>query len=164
MKFEAAVLTASDRSSRGEREDLSGEVIKEILENLGGKVVAKTVVPDDPEGIEAELIRLADRVKVDLIITTGGTGLSPRDHTPEATLSVIDREVPGIAEAMRAAGLLKTPHAMLSRALCGTRGRTLIINLPGSPRAVKENLEVAAPALLHAVEILRGDVNDCFEK
>ncbi|NPV30094.1 MAG: molybdopterin adenylyltransferase [Firmicutes bacterium] len=156
-----AILTASDRGSRGEREDRSAEVIREMVTSVGGEVAAYDVVPDEKEILTAKLIEFADKEKVDLILTTGGTGLSPRDVTPEATLAVIDRIIPGIPEAMRAAGLKQTPHAMLSRAVAGTRGQTLIINLPGSPRAVRENLEVVLPALPHALETLQGKGREC---
>ncbi len=156
-----AILTASDKGSRGERQDRSAEVIKEMVSPLGGEIVAYDIVPDEKELLEAKLIEYADEKKVDLILTTGGTGLSPRDVTPEATLAVIDRVIPGIPGAMRAAGLKQTPHAMLSRAVAGTRGRTLIINLPGSPRAVRENLEVVLPALPHALETLQGRGGEC---
>ncbi|MGB9791897.1 MAG: MogA/MoaB family molybdenum cofactor biosynthesis protein [Thermacetogeniaceae bacterium] len=156
-----AILTASDKGSRGEREDLSAQVIREMLVPLGGEVVAYDIVPDEKEQLIAKMVECADGKGVDLILTTGGTGLSPRDVTPEATKEVIDREIPGIAEAMRAAGLKHTPHAMLSRAVAGSRGKTLIINLPGSPRAVRENLEVILPVLPHALETLQGRGGEC---
>lgn len=159
--FRAAILTASDRGSRGEREDKSGKVIEEIVKGLGGEVVEYVMVPDDLESIKKQLMVFADQSKAHLILTTGGTGLSPRDNTPEATLEVVDRLVPGMAEAMRAESLKKTPHAMLSRAVCGVRGGSLIINLPGSPKAVRECLEVVEPALPHALELLKGQVTDC---
>lgn len=159
--FLAAVLTVSDRGSRGEREDLSGKVLEEALESNGFLVVERGVVPDDLEDVAQTLVRYADELRVDLILTTGGTGLSPRDVTPEATLRVIQREVPGMAEAMRAFSLQKTPHAMLSRAVCGIRGNTLIVNLPGSPRGARENLEVILPALPHGLSKLRGDTTEC---
>lgn len=159
--FKAAVLTASDRSAAGEREDLSGRVVQDILKELGGVVVEKIIVPDDLQKLELALKRLSDEVGVELLVTTGGTGLSPRDLTPEATRAVIEKEVPGMAEAMRAFGLSKTPHAMLSRAVCGVRGKTLIINLPGSPKAVREMLSVISAALPHALDLLKGDVKDC---
>lgn len=154
--MKVAILTASDKGSRGEREDRSAEVIKEMISHIGGLIVAYDVVPDEKELIKAKLVEFADDKKVDLILTTGGTGLSPRDVTPEATLEVIDRLVPGIGEAIRAVGLKYTPHALLSRAVAGTRGHTLIINLPGSPQAIRENLVVILPALPHALEILQG--------
>ncbi|UNC91503.1 MogA/MoaB family molybdenum cofactor biosynthesis protein [Candidatus Contubernalis alkaliaceticus] len=161
--FGAAVLTASDRGARGEREDKSGKVIEEIVQRLGGKVMESALVSDDPESIREKLIYFADQLKAEVILTTGGTGLSPRDNTPEATLSVIEKVVPGLAEAMRAESLKKTPHAMLSRAVCGVRGSSLIINLPGSPKAVRECLEVIEPALPHAVELIKGRVSDCAQ-
>ncbi len=159
--MKVAILTASDQGARGAREDRSAVVIKEIIASIGGEVVAYDVVPDEKEEIARKLIFYADDQKVDLVLTTGGTGLSPRDVTPEATLEVVERLIPGISEAMRAAGLRHTPHAMLSRGVAGSRGQTLIINLPGSPRAVRENLEVILPALPHALEILQGRGGEC---
>jgi molybdenum cofactor synthesis domain-containing protein len=151
------VLTISDLGAQGRREDVSGETIKEIVtERLGAEVAEYEIVPDERELIETILVEWADVSKVDLILTTGGTGFSPRDVTPEATQAVIERQAPGLAEAMRSQGLKKTPHAMLSRAVAGIRGTTLIVNLPGSPKAVRESLEVILPALPHAIEILRG--------
>ncbi len=151
------VLTVSDRSARGEREDRSGPLLVELAGELpGAEVVAQAVVPDDVPVLQETLRRWADEVHLDLVLTTGGTGFAPRDVTPEATLAVVDRVAPGFAEAMRAASLQVTPHAMLSRAVAGIRGRTLIINLPGSPRAVRENFAVVAPALPHAVQLLQG--------
>lgn len=154
------VLTLSDKGARGEREDISGQVIQEMVANLG-RVTHYRVVPDDLEQIVSVLVEWTDSDKLDLILTTGGTGLSPRDVTPEATLRVIDWQVPGIAEAMRAASMQVTPHAMLSRALAGVRGRTMIINLPGSPKGVRENLAVVLPALEHGLLKLKGDPSDC---
>lgn len=149
-------LTISDRSARGERADVSGQVIRDFAVNrLGAEIAAQAVIPDDFATIRDTLIEWCDQHSLDLILTTGGTGFSPRDVTPEATRAVIQREAPGLAEAMRAASLAITPHAMLSRAVCGIRGRTLIINLPGSPKAVKENLETIASALPHAIQLLR---------
>ena len=151
------ILTISDRSSRGEREDESGPLIEQLVkESLRCTVEESAIVPDVKEEISTTLIDWADNLKLDLILTTGGTGFAPRDITPEATRDVIQREAPGLAEAMRAHGTRVTPHAMLSRAVAGIRGRTLIINLPGSPKAVREGLEVIMPAIPHAVAILRG--------
>lgn len=162
--FGAAVLTASDRGARGEREDKSGKVIQEIIQRLGGEVLEYAMVPDDLESIQEKLIYFSDKLKAEVILTTGGTGLSPRDNTPEATLSVIEKKVPGLAEVMRAESLKKTPHAMLSRAVCGVRGSSLIINLPGSPKAVRECLEVIETALPHAIELMKGRVSDCAQE
>jgi len=151
------VLTVSDSSYRGEREDLSGPLIREmVIKRLGARVELEAVVPDDVDIIKGTLIVWADEVGLDLVLTTGGTGFGPRDVTPEATRAVVEREAPGLAEAMRAEGLKATPHAMLSRAVCGIRGHTLIVNLPGSPKAVRENLETILPALPHGVELIKG--------
>lgn len=153
----AGILTASDRSYAGEYEDLSGPAIRSVVtERLGAVVEVEAIVPDEREVIAATLAAWADETGLDLVLTTGGTGFSPRDVTPEATCDVIERQVPGLAEAMRAASLRVTPHAMLSRAVAGIRGHTLIINLPGSPKAVRENLETILPALPHAIELLQG--------
>ena len=149
-----AVLTISDGVSRGEREDLGGPAAAELVAPLGD-IVAREVVPDDRSAIEATLFRYCER-DVRLVLTTGGTGLGPRDVTPEATRAVIEREVPGLAEAMRSASLAKTPLAMLSRGVGGARGRTLIVNLPGSPKGVRECLEVVLPVLSHAAHIMLG--------
>ena len=151
------ILTISDRSSRGERPDESGPLIQEFATaRLAAEVVNTAVIPDEMSSIRETLAAWCDQGAVDIVFTTGGTGFAPRDVTPEATRAVIDREAPGLAEAMRAASLQVTPHAMLSRAVCGIRGQTLIINLPGSPKAVRENLATLAPALPHAVQLLQG--------
>ena len=150
------ILTISDRSSRGERPDDSGPVIREFAEGqLLAQVSEAAIIPDELAIIRDTLAAWCDRGDLDILFTTGGTGFAPRDVTPEATRAVIARETPGLAEAMRAASLLVTPHAMLSRAVCGIRGHTLIVNLPGSPKAVRENLSTLAPALPHAVQLLQ---------
>lgn len=161
--FSLGILTISDKGSRGEREDESGKVIRELLGALDANVVKYDIVPDEGELISARLVEWADKEGIDLILTTGGTGLSSRDVTPEATLAVLERMAPGFAEAMRAESLKKTTMAMLSRAVAGIRGGSLIINLPGSPRAVRECLEVILPAVPHAIEVLRGEVVECGE-
>jgi molybdopterin adenylyltransferase len=159
--FTAGILTISDKGSRGERQDKSGEAIREILSKTDARIVDYDIVPDEKDLIVETLVKWVDRDNLDVVITTGGTGLAPRDVTPEATLAVLDRIVPGFAEAMRAESLKKTPHAMLSRAVVGTRGKCLIVNLPGSPKAVRECLQVILPALPHAVETLKGQAGDC---
>ena len=157
----AAILTISDRGFRNEREDKSGPAVQKILDNAGFSVAYSEVLPDEQRLIEEQLRYLADQSGFDLVVTTGGTGVSPEDLTPDATLAVIDRQVPGMAEVMRAASLAKTPHAMLSRAVAGIRGETLIINLPGSVKGARENLEVVLPALQHALEKIQGDPSEC---
>jgi molybdopterin adenylyltransferase len=159
--FVVGILTISDKGSRGEREDGSGPEIARIVAPLPARVGAYEIIPDEEDLIFQKLLEYADEKKVDLILTTGGTGLSPRDVTPEATRRAIHREVPGLAEAMRAEGRKATPMAILSRAVAGLRNRTLIINLPGSPRAVRENLSYIFPALRHALEKAQGDPSDC---
>lgn len=159
-RIRVGILTISDKAARGERDDRGGPTIREVVEAAGMQVIEAGIVPDEQDRISAALTRLADDLRLDLVFTTGGTGLAPRDVTPQATLAVIDYQVPGLAEAMRAASLAKTPAAMLSRAVAGVRGRTLIINLPGSPRGVRECLEVILPALPHAVETLHAEVGD----
>ncbi|GAB4488187.1 MAG: MogA/MoaB family molybdenum cofactor biosynthesis protein [Thermodesulfovibrionales bacterium] len=155
----AAVITLSDKGAKGEREDLAGPEITEIVRGIGIETLFAEVIPDEKELLVKKLIEYS--AKVDAIFTTGGTGLSPRDVTPEATLSVIDRQIPGIAEAMRSEGMKKTKRAMLSRAVAGVRGRTLIVNLPGSPRAVREGLAAILEVIPHAVEKIKGSTEDC---
>jgi molybdenum cofactor synthesis domain-containing protein len=154
------ILTISDKGSRGEREDLSGRVIAEVVAELGGKLAIYEIVPDEKDRIQEKLIDWSDRLALDILLTTGGTGLAHRDVTPTSTLEIVDYEVPGIPEVMRAESLKKTPNAMLSRMVAGVRRSTLIVNLPGSPKAVKECLEAIKAALPHAVETLRGEVGD----
>jgi molybdenum cofactor synthesis domain-containing protein len=155
------IITMSDKGSRGEREDLSGAEIRRMVEELPAVVKSYEVIPDETAIIEAKLKEFSDVLKLDLVLTTGGTGVTPRDVTPEATKAVIERELPGMSEAMRAESLKKTPNAMISRAVCGIRKNTLIINLPGSPRAVRENLAVVMPALKHTVEKIKGSTEEC---
>ena len=159
--YKVGIITASDKGSKGERVDVSGQVIKEMVTAAGYEVVSLKVVPDEREDLSLEMIRLADIVGVHLILTTGGTGFSKRDVTPEATKSVIEREAPGIAEAIRYNSLQITPKGMLSRGLAGIRGETLIINLPGSPKAVRESLEYLLTPVFHGLQILIGDDAEC---
>lgn len=161
MQWKVAILTASDKGARGEREDTSAQVIRELVEEeLGGHVVDYRIVPDEQDEIMAALIEMTEYYEANLVLTTGGTGLAERDVTPEATLKVIDREVPGIAEAMRMGALQRTRRAMLSRGVCGIRGNSLIINLPGSPKGVSESLLAIMDQLPHALSVLSGDVQD----
>ena len=157
MTIRFGILTLSDRSSRGERADSSGPALANLILGEGWSVTKQELLPDDETSIREMLITWADSAEMDVILTTGGTGFSPRDITPEATRAVIEREAPGLAEAMRAASLKVTPHAMLSRIVTGIRGKTLIINLPGSPKGAVENLQVVLPVLPHAVQLLRED-------
>ena len=159
--FTVAILTLSDKGARGEREDETGRVVAEMVEALPGEVAFYEVLPDEQELLEEKLKSLADDEKVDLILTNGGTGLSPRDITPEATARVIERHAPGIVHAMMQAGLEKTSTAMLSRATAGVRKRSLIINLPGSPKAARESLTAILPALAHGMDKIRGDEKEC---
>ncbi|MGE5462394.1 MAG: MogA/MoaB family molybdenum cofactor biosynthesis protein [Syntrophothermus sp.] len=157
MSLRIGILTVSDRSSRGEREDASSPALARLVEGQGWTVTRQTILPDDQAAIRELLIAWADGGELDVVLTTGGTGFAPRDVTPEATRAVIDREAPGLAEAMRAASLKITPHAMLSRIVTGIRKRTLIVNLPGSPKGAAENLQVVIPVLPHAIQLLRDD-------
>src|SRR5579862_5017677 len=159
MKFSVALIVLSDRAASGERADACIPVMKERLGEAYA-IARETILPDDSAALQAELIDIADRETAQLVITSGGTGLSPRDRTPQATAAVVDYEVPGIAEAIRAASMAHTKSAMLSRALAGVRDRTLIINLPGSPKAVAESLDVVLPVLPHALELLADRVED----
>jgi molybdenum cofactor synthesis domain-containing protein len=157
----AAVLTVSDRSFRGERADASGPAVAEMLRSLPAEITQQVVVPDEIPYIRRALLHFSDALGIELIVTTGGTGVDPRDVTPEATREVLDREVPGMAEAMRADSQARLPTAMLSRAVVGIRGRTLVVNLPGSPGGARENLAVLLPVLPHAIGKIRGEGGDC---
>jgi len=159
--YRVGILTVSDKGHAGEREDTAGPELAGLLDPQYFQAAATAVVPDEHEAIVAQLVAWSDTERLDLILTTGGTGLTPRDLTPEATLTVAHRLVPGIPEAMRAAGLAKTPHAILSRGVAVTRGCTLIINLPGSPKGARESLEAVLPALPHALEKLQGSPSEC---
>jgi molybdopterin adenylyltransferase len=161
MDIRTAIITLSDKGSKGDREDESGQTIRKMVSDIHAVVSHYEILPDEKQRIIDVLKRLSDSGSIDLIITTGGTGVAPRDVTPEATLAVIDRELPGMAEAMRAESLKKTSHAMISRAVAGIRKQTLIVNLPGSPRAVRENLAVILPAIPHTIEKIKGDPSDC---
>lgn len=163
-KYKVGIVTLSDKGSRGEREDLSGPKIQELLPDDQYEVVSYRILPDDQPAIEKELCRLVDEEDCALVLTTGGTGFSVRDVTPEATLAVADRVAPGIAEAIRAYSLTITPRAMLSRAASAIRKQTLIVNLPGSPKAVRECLEYAIGALTHGIDILKGNTGNCAGK
>ena len=162
MRF--GILTISDRSSRGERADTSGPALVEVINARGWQIVKSDIIPDELDIISKNLIAWVDSGELDVLLTTGGTGFAPRDVTPEATRLVVERLTPGLDEAMRAHSLQITPHAMLSRAVSGIRKQTLIINLPGSPRAAVECLEVFLPVMQHAVETLRGETNECARK
>ncbi len=157
----AGILVISDKGWRGERLDDSGRVAQEVVSQLGMEIAKYEVVPDEAEVISGKLVEWCDEVGLDLIVTSGGTGLSPRDVTPEATLAVIEKPIPGLTEAMRMDTMKKKPEAILSRAVAGSRGKCLIVNLPGSPKAVKECLEVIMPVLPHALEVIGGRVSEC---
>lgn len=157
MRLRFAILTVSDRSSRGERPDTSGPALADLVKKQGWQVVRQEIVPDDVVAIQKIMLTWSDSGEVDIILATGGTGFAPRDVTPEATRAMVERLTPGLDEAMRAASLKLTPHAMLSRAISGIRKRTLIINLPGSPKGATENLQVVLPALEHAMKLLRNE-------
>jgi len=160
-RYTCGVLTLSDKGSRGEREDTSGKMLCDLMRAEGFELIAYEVIGDQRELIAGTLISWVDQKGVDLILTTGGTGVSPRDVTPEAMLDVVERQIPGIAEAMRQAGFNKTVNAVLSRGIAGIRGQSLIINLPGSRKAARENIEVVLPALKHAIYKLQGGTADC---
>lgn len=159
--YSVGILTVSDKGSEGAREDTSGLLLHQIVAQLPGKVIAYKIVPDEQPLIAEALIWLSDQCGVQIAFTTGGTGVSPRDVTPEATLSVIERVVPGLGEIMRSEGYKTTPMAMISRAVAGIRGRSLIVNLPGSPRAVRENFDILLPALPHLLDKIAGDPKEC---
>ena len=162
--YRAGIVTLSDKGAAGEREDKSGAVIREILEAAGYEVAAQSLLPDEEEALKKELIRLSDQVQCDLVLTTGGTGFSRRDVTPEATMAVAERNAPGIAEAIRACSMTVTKRAMLSRGVSVIRGGTLIINLPGSPKAVRESLEYVLDTLPHGLDILSGRGGECARR
>ena len=159
--MKAGILTLSDKGAKGERKDLSGPALREWLEQRGVETSVYEMIPDEKDLISAKLVEWADKAEVDIILTTGGTGVSPRDVTPDATVTVLDRVIPGLGELMRMRSLAKTPSAALSRAVGGIRGRTLIINLPGSPRGAVENIEAVWDCVPHAVAKIQGDQSDC---
>ncbi len=159
--MKTAILTISDKGFEGLREDTSGPAIQELITTIGAHIEHYSIIPDEKDQIAEKLVELADTDACDLIITTGGTGVSPRDITPEATRSIIDREIPGMGEAMRFESFKITPHAVISRAMAGIRGRTLILNLPGSPKAALENLNAIIRALPHTIAKIKGDPSDC---
>lgn len=162
--MKTGVLTISDKGFAKQREDTSGPAVCEILQSIGAVVETREIIPDEMDIIAAKLADYADRLRLDLIVTTGGTGVAPRDITPDATRKVIDREIPGMAEAMRMESFKKTPHAVISRAIAGIRGKTLIINLPGSPRGATENLRIILKAIPHTIAKIKGDPSECAVK
>jgi len=159
--IKVGILTISDKGSRGEREDLSGKVIEEVVKKINGEVKYYQIIPDENDIIQEELIKAVDKLNLDLILTTGGTGLGKRDVTPEATLAIIEKEVPGISEIIRSESFKKTNRAILSRGVAGIRKESLIINLPGSPKGARESLEIILEALPHGIEILKGQATEC---
>lgn len=159
--IKVGILVISDKASRGERKDESGPIMKKIIKKLPAEVSEYKIISDEKDQIKENLINWVDKLRLDLILTSGGTGIGARDVTPEATKEVIEKELPGFVEAMRIKGLEKTPFSMLSRAMAGIRKKSLIVNLPGSPKAVKENLEVILPVLKHGIEILKGETSEC---
>jgi molybdenum cofactor synthesis domain-containing protein len=159
--IKVGILTISDKGSRGEREDLSGKAIEEIVKKINGEVKYYQIIPDEKDIIQEELIKAVDKLHLDLILTTGGTGLAKRDVTPEATLAIIEKEVPGISEIIRSESFKRTNRAILSRGMAGIRKESLIINLPGSPKGVRESLEIILEALPHGIEILKGQATEC---
>ena len=159
--IKVGILTISDKGARGEREDISGKVIEEVVKKINGEVKYYRVIPDEKEIIQEELIKAVDSLCLDLILTTGGTGLGKRDVTPEATLAIIEKEAPGISEIIRIKSFKKTNRAILSRGVAGVRKESLIINLPGSPKGARESLEIILDALLHGIEVLKGQVTEC---
>jgi len=159
--IKVGILTISDKGSQGEREDLSGKVIGEVVKEINGEVKYYQIIPDEKNIIQEELIKTVDKLHLDLILTTGGTGLAKRDVTPDATLEVIEKEVPGISEIIRSESFKKTDRAILSRGVAGIRKESLIINLPGSPKGVRESLEIILEALPHGIEILKGQATEC---
>lgn len=161
MAFKAGIIVASDKGSTGERADLSGKRIEDLLKQAGYEVCHYSIQPDEMESLKAAMVHCSDTLGLDLVLTTGGTGFSKRDVTPEATLAIIEKHVPGIPEAMRAMSMQITPRAMLSRGVSGIRGNTLIINMPGSPKAVEESLSFILPTLEHGLEILIGTASEC---
>lgn len=160
-RYRCGVLTISDKGAAGERQDTSGPALQKILAAANFEVAAALIIPDQKDRIRETLLRWCDDLQLDLVITTGGTGLSPRDVTPETTSAILDREIPGISEAMRMSSMKITPHAMLSRGISGIRGKSIVINLPGSEKAARENIETVLPALHHAIYKLQGGTKDC---